>query len=52
MLADMLSGKHSELLTNMQEVSGSPSRLPPKPLLRIGVPLRMAMARLASRTEI
>ncbi|SIS80706.1 NAD(P)/FAD-dependent oxidoreductase [Neptunomonas antarctica] len=52
MLADMLSGRHSKLLTNMQEVSGSPSRLPPKPLLRIGVPLRMAMARLASRTEI
>lgn len=52
MLADLASGKQSELLTNMQEVSGKPSRLPPKPLLRIGVPLRLAIARLASRTEI
>lgn len=52
LLADLVSGQKSELLTNMQEVSGSPSRLPPKPLLRIGVPLRMAIARLASRTEL
>jgi len=52
MLADMISGKSNTLLTNMQEVSGNPSRLPPKPLLKIGVPLRMAIARLASRTEI
>lgn len=52
MLADLASGKQSELLTNMREVSGKPSRLPPKTLLRIGVPLRLAIARLASRTEI
>lgn len=52
MLADLASGKKNELLTNMQEVSGKPSRLPPKPLLRIGVPLRLAIARRASRSEI
>jgi len=52
MLADLASGKQSELLTKMQEVSGKPSRLPPKPLLRIGVPLRLAIARIASRKEV
>nr|WP_067285683.1 FAD-dependent oxidoreductase [Marinobacterium profundum] len=52
MLADMASGKKTDLLSNMLEVSGNPSRLPPKPLLHIGVPLRMAMARFASRSEL
>jgi hypothetical protein len=52
MLADMASGKKTDLLANMFEVSGNPSRLPPKPLLHIGVPLRMAMARFASRSEL
>lgn len=52
MLADMASGLDTELLRNMREVSGNPSKLPPKPLLRIGVPLRMAMARFASRSEV
>ncbi|MEP0134952.1 MAG: FAD-dependent oxidoreductase, partial [Marinobacter sp.] len=52
MLADMACGKKTELLSDMLEVSGSPSRLPPKPLLRVGVPLRMAIARFASRSEV
>jgi len=52
MLADMASGRKTELLRDMQEVSGSPSRLPPKPLLRIGVPLRLAYERFASRSEV
>lgn len=52
MLADMASGRKTELLGLMQEVSGRPSRLPPRPLLRIGVPLRMALARFASRSEV
>lgn len=52
MLADMACGIESEQLSDMIEVSGSPSRLPPRPLLRVGVPLRMAMARFASRSEV
>ncbi|MFC6668690.1 hypothetical protein [Marinobacterium aestuariivivens] len=52
MLADMACSRKTELLDNMLEVSGKPSKLPPKPLLRIGVPLRMAMARFASRSEV
>jgi glycine/D-amino acid oxidase-like deaminating enzyme len=52
MMADMAAGRESNLLEDIIEVSGSPSRLPPRPLLRIGVPLRMKMARLASRKEI
>ncbi|MBA4502630.1 NAD(P)/FAD-dependent oxidoreductase [Marinobacterium marinum] len=52
MLADMACGRRSDLLCDMQNVSGCPSRLPPKPLLRIGVPMRLAMARFASRSEV
>lgn len=52
MLADMMCGKNTEALRDMQEVSGNPSRLPPKLLLRVGVPLRMALARFASRSEL
>ncbi len=52
MLADMACGKQSQQLSDMIEVSGTPSRLPPRPLLRIGVPMRMAMARFASRSEV
>ena len=52
MLADMACGKKTELLSDMLEVSGCPSRLPPKPLLRVGVPLRMAIARFASLSEV
>jgi len=52
MLADMVSGKDSEMLRDMQLVSGKPARLPPKPLLKVGVPMRLKMARVASRSEI
>ncbi|MBR9827129.1 MAG: FAD-binding oxidoreductase [Oceanospirillales bacterium] len=52
MLADMACGKKTELLHDMQSVSGNPSRLPPKPLLRIGVPVRLAYERFASRSEV
>ncbi len=52
MLADMASGLKTELLDDMKIVSGKPSRLPPKPLLRVGVPMRLAMARMASRSEV
>eukprot|EP00903_Cladosiphon_okamuranus_P005212 g5210.t1 len=52
MLADMACGRKTQQLSDMIAVSGSPSRLPPKPLLRIGVPMRMAMARFASRSEV
>lgn len=52
MLADMACGRDSDLLKDMKQASGSPSRLPPKPLLRVGVPLRLAMARFASRSEV
>lgn len=52
MLADLICGKQSESLRDMQDVSGNPSRLPPKLLLRVGVPLRMALARLASHSEL
>jgi glycine/D-amino acid oxidase-like deaminating enzyme len=52
MLADMACGRDSDLLHDMKQASGTPSRLPPKPLLRVGVPLRLAMARFASRSEV
>lgn len=52
MLADLMCGKHTDLLRDMQDVSGKPSRLPPKLMLRVGVPLRMALARFASRSEM
>lgn len=52
MLADMASGRKTELLHDMQRVSGNPSRLPPKPLLRVGVPLRLALERFRSRSEV
>ncbi|TDB01186.1 NAD(P)/FAD-dependent oxidoreductase [Halomonas marinisediminis] len=52
MMADMAAGRESSLLEDIIKVSGSPTRLPPRPLLRIGVPLRMKMARWASRKEI
>lgn len=52
MLADMACGKRSQSLDDMIEVSGNPSRLPPKPILRIGAPLRMGLARFASRSEL
>lgn len=52
MLADMACGRSSDLLRDMHTVSGNPSRLPPKPLLRIGVPLRLAFERFRSRSEV
>ncbi|WP_286238047.1 NAD(P)/FAD-dependent oxidoreductase [Neptuniibacter halophilus] len=52
MLADMVAGRHGQLLQDMVEVSGNPSWLPPKIFLRVGVPLRMQMARFASRSEL
>ena len=52
MLADMACGRSSDLLRDMQTVSGNPSRLPPKPLLRIGVPMRLAFERFRSRSEV
>ncbi|QOR40759.1 FAD-binding oxidoreductase [Billgrantia diversa] len=52
MMADMAAGRFSSLLDDIQEVSGKPSRLPPKLLLKIGVPLRMKMASIASWSEI
>lgn len=52
MMADMAAGRTSNMLSDIIEVSGSPSRLPPRVLLRIGVPLRMKLAKFASRKEI
>ncbi|MBV0933646.1 FAD-binding oxidoreductase [Marinobacterium sp. A346] len=52
MLADMAAGLKTDLLRDMQQVSGNPSRLPPRPLLRIGVPLRLAYERFKSRSEV
>lgn len=52
MLADLIAGRQSELLTDIQKVSGNPSVLPPKMMLRVGVPLRMKIASIASRSEI
>ncbi len=52
MLADMACQKESQILSDMIEVSGKPSRLPPRALLRIGVPVRMGMARMASHSEL
>lgn len=52
MLADLITGRESQLLNDIQTVSGKPSALPPRMVLRIGVPLRMKIADFASRTEI
>ena len=52
MLADLIAGKNTEKVTDMIEISGSPTRLPPQWMLRVGVPLRMQLAKLASKTEI
>ncbi|MEL0638484.1 hypothetical protein V6259_17170 [Marinomonas sp. TI.3.20] len=48
MLADMACGIKSDLLDSIKIVSGNPSRLPAKPLLRIGVPVRLAFERFRS----
>jgi glycine/D-amino acid oxidase-like deaminating enzyme len=52
MMADMAAGSQTSLLEDIQEISGNPSRLPPKALLKIGVPLRLKMASISSRSEI
>ena len=52
MLADLIADKDTELLQDIRDVSGTPCLLPPKPLLRIGVPLRMAITRFTSRSEL
>lgn len=52
MLADLISGRNAELVRDMRDVSGNPSRLLPKPILKFGVPLRMELARIASRSEL
>lgn len=52
MLADMVCNQQSSLLQDMQDVSGSPSRLPPKVVLKVGVPLRMSLAQFASKSEL
>ncbi|OOV86397.1 NAD(P)/FAD-dependent oxidoreductase [Oceanospirillum linum] len=51
MLADKVASHLSEELKMMEAVSGRPSWLPPKPLLRIGVPLRLEFERFISRSE-
>lgn len=52
MLADMVCNKNSSQLQDMQEISGHPSWLPPTAVLKIGVPLRLGMARIASKSEL
>lgn len=52
LLADMVCNKQSRQLQDMQEISGDPSWLPPKSVLKIGVPLRMSLARRASQSEL
>lgn len=52
MLADLIANKNKEQVANMIEISGSPSKLPPKWMLHIGVPMRMKLAKLASKSEI
>lgn len=52
MLADLIAGRNKEQVADMIEISGSPTKLPPEWMLRIGVPLRMQLAKLASKSEI
>lgn len=52
LLADTVCNKPSDLLKDMHQVAGCPSWLPPKPLLKIGVPIRLGIARIASRSEV
>lgn len=52
MLADLACGLKTDLLDDIWFVSGKPSKLPPKPLLRIGVPMRLAFERFRSRSEV
>jgi len=51
MLADKVSHHASEELSMMETVSGQPSWLPPRPLLKIGVPARLEYERFISRSE-
>lgn len=52
LLADLITERPSQQLNDIQTVSGYPSVLPPRPLLRIGVPIRMKIAHLSSRSEL
>lgn len=52
LLAEMASGGDSQLLRNMQEVSGMPAWVPPQPFLGVGVRSRLKMAQWQSRSEI
>ncbi|MGH1541431.1 MAG: NAD(P)/FAD-dependent oxidoreductase [Arenicella sp.] len=51
LLAEQVSGMDSQLLRDMQAVSGRPAIVPPKPLLGIGVRARLKLASWNSRSE-
>lgn len=52
MIGDLIAGKKSKYLTDMQEVSGSPTKLPPGWVLGLGVPVRMQIAKFFSKDEV
>lgn len=52
LLAEMASGIESELLSDMQSVSGMPVQNPPRPFVGIGVKARLRFEAWRSRKEI
>ncbi len=50
LLAEYALGSESDLIADVQAVSG-PQRLPPKPLLGLGVRARLAWYRWSNRAE-
>ena len=52
MLANLASGNDSQLLSDIQTVSGTPKLNPPDPLLGIGVSTKIKLAQWKSRGEI
>ncbi|WP_191601579.1 NAD(P)/FAD-dependent oxidoreductase [Marinomonas algicola] len=51
MLAEKVAATNSPDLAIIEKVSGNPSKLPPKALMRIGVPARLEYERFISRSE-
>jgi|SRR5690625_2183696 len=52
MLADLIANKSTEELVIANSIFGSPSKLPPKPVLRLAVPIRLQWNSFISRNEI
>jgi len=51
MLAEKVAGTNSPDLATIERLSGNPAKLPPKALLRVGVPARLEYERFISRSE-